>query len=158
MKTIDQKVKTFLSLKRIAVAGISHTQESAANSIYRKLKNSGYTVFPVNPNMETFEDNTCYPDVKSIPGGVEGVVIVTRPEVSEQIVHQCAEAGVRMVWMHRSLGFMGEGSVSEAAVEFCKENGIEVIAGACPMMFCEPVDFGHKCFRWILRMTGKMPN
>ncbi|MFQ6116252.1 MAG: CoA-binding protein [bacterium] len=158
MKPIDRKVKTFLSLDRIAVAGITHTQESVANNIYHRLKNSGHTVFPVNPHMDTFEGKPCFPDVKTIPHGVEGVVIVTRPEITEKIVSQCAEAGVHMVWMHRSLGFMGEGSVSETAVEFCKENGIEVIAGACPMMFCEPVDFGHKCFRWILRISGKMPD
>ena len=114
-------------------------------------------MFPINPHIETYDGSPCYPDVKSIPGGVEGVVIVTRPEITEKIVHQCAEAGVRIVWMHRSLHFMGKGSVSEAAVEFCKKNGVEVIAGACPMMFCEPVDFGHMCMRWMLRISGKMP-
>jgi len=156
--SIDQKIDVFLSLERIAVAGVSRTKEGAANNIYRKLKSSGHTVFPVNPNTATFDSHPCYPDVKSIPGGVDGVVIVTRPETTLQIVHQCQDAGVQMVWMHRSLDFFGGGSVSEAAVEFCRENGIEVIAGACPMMFCEPVDFGHKCMRWVLRMSGKMPN
>ena len=158
MTPIAQKVEDFLSQQRIAVAGVSRSGESVANAIYRRLKNSGHTVIPVNPNAATFDEQPCYPDVKSIPGGVEAVVIATKPETAEDIVRQCAEAGVRMVWMHRSLHIFGAGSVSETAADFCKKNGIEVIAGACPMMFCEPVDLGHKCMRWMLRVSGGMPD
>jgi hypothetical protein len=74
--------------------------------------------------------------------------------VAERIVRECAAVGVSRVWMHRSFG---TGSVSETAVKFCNENNITVIAGGCPMMFCEPVDFGHKCMRWILKWSGGLP-
>ena len=88
--------------------------------------------------------------------GVDGVVVVTRPEVAEQIVRQCTELGISRVWMHRALGFLGT-SVSEKAIELGRENNITVIPGGCPMMFCEPVDFGHKCMRWVLYLTGGLP-
>jgi predicted CoA-binding protein len=152
--TLKALTEDFLAQKRIAVAGVSRTKEDAANLIYRKLRDTGHEVFPVNPNADVFEGNTCYPDVKAIPGGVDGVVIVTKPEIVEQIVHDCAEAGVRRVWMHNS--FMGS-SVSPAAVQFCKDHNITVIAGACPMMYCQPVDFGHKCMRWMLGAFGRLP-
>jgi len=158
MTSMDQKVDAFLSQERIAVAGVSLTGESPANLIYRKLRKTGKTAIPVNPKADSFDGEPCYPDVKSIPGGVGDVVIVTRPEITELIVRECAEAGVGMVWMHRSLDMFGGGSVPEGAVEFCRENGIEVIAGACPMMFCKPVDFGHKCMGWIMRVSGRMPD
>ncbi len=157
MSAIDEKVNAFLAGERIAVAGVSRGGQSPANSIYVRLKQAGHTVFAVNPNMETFDGQLCYPDIPSIPGGVDGVVVVTRPETTLELVRQCQQAGVRHVWMHRSLGFIGGGSVSEEAVAFCKEQGIEVIAGACPMMFCEPVDFGHKCMRWMMRLAGSIP-
>ena len=157
MTSIDQKVDAFLSQERIAVAGVSLTSESPANAIYRKLRKTGKTVITVNPKADSFEGDPCFPDIKSIPGGVDGVVIVTRPEITELIVRECAEAGVGMVWMHRSLELFGGGSVSEKAVDFCRDNGIEVIAGACPMMFCKPVDFGHKCIGWIMKVSGQMP-
>ena len=64
---------------------------------------TGHNVFAVNPHMQTFDGDRCYPDVQSIPGGADGVVIVTRPDVTERIVHQCSDAGVRHVWMHQSL-------------------------------------------------------
>lgn len=149
----NEIIDDFLAQKRIAVAGVSRQSKNTANFIYRKLRNAGYEMAAINPNAKTVEGDPCYPDVQSVPEKVDGVVIVTRPEVSEAIVHQCAEAGVARVWMHRSLGNQAS-SVSKAAVQFCREHGIQVIAGGCPMMFCEPVDFGHKCIRWIAQLTG----
>jgi hypothetical protein len=47
--------------------------------------------------------------------------------------------------------------MSESAVAFCREKGIAVIPGSCPMMFCEPVDVAHRCMRWFFKVTGKLP-
>jgi hypothetical protein len=155
--TLDMKVHDFLAQKRIAVAGVSRTNSHhpAANLIYHRLKKTGHDVFAVNPHMQTFEGNRCYPNLHSIPGGVDGVVIVTRPEAAEGIVHDCGDAGVRRVWMHQSLA--KGSSVSPAAVDYCRQHDISVIAGACPMMYGPGVDFGHTCMRWILRLTGGLP-
>lgn len=154
MSTLNEAVGDFLAQKRIAVAGVSRSGDQAANAVYKKLRDAGYQVFPVNPKAKEVEGDPCYADVKSIPGGVDAVVIATQPQVTEQIVRECAEAGISQVWMHRSFG---EGSVSSEAVDFCRENNITIIPGGCPLMFCEPVDFGHKCIRWILNLTGGLP-
>jgi predicted CoA-binding protein len=157
-ETLQSKVQDFYALKRIAVAGVSrdNSRHPVGNLIYHRLKSTGHEVFAVNPRMETFEGEPCYPDVGSIPGGVEGVVVITRPEATEQIVHQCGEAGINRVWMHQSFG-TSNGSVSPAAVEYCQDHGISVIAGACPMMYGPGADFGHTCMRWILGLTGGLP-
>jgi len=154
---LDGKVQDFLSQKRLAVAGVSRQSSGhpAANLIYQRLKTTGHEVFPVNPSMDTFGTDRCYPDVSSIPGGVDGVVIVTRPEVTERIVRDCDRAGVHRVWMHRS--FSKGTSVSANAVEYCHQHGISVIAGGCPMMYGDGVDFGHTCMRWMLKFTGGLP-
>jgi uncharacterized protein len=155
--TLETKVHDFLAQQRIAVAGVSRDQSHhpASHLIYQRLKATGHDVFPVNPNMRTFEGDPCYPDLQSIPGGVDGVVIVTRPETTEQIVHDCPAAGVRRVWMHQS---MAKGSsVSPEAVAYCRQHDISVIAGACPMMFGPGVDFGHRCMRWFMNVTGGLP-
>ena len=155
--TLEAKVDDFLAQKRIAVAGVSRgkSHHLVGNLIYHRLKSTGHDVFPVNPHMQTYEDEPCYPNLQSIPGGVDGVVIITRPEVTEQIVHECHEAGVRRVWMHQSIG--KGSSVSAEAVEYCRRHGISVIAGACPMMFGPGVDVGHTCMRWMMRLTGSLP-
>jgi predicted CoA-binding protein len=156
--TLQTKVDEFLAQKRIAVAGVSrnNSHHPVGNLIYRRLKRTGHEVFPVNPHMRTFEGDACYPDVRSIPGGVDGVVIVTRPVITERIVRDCGDAGIRRVWMHQSLGRTAS-SVSSAAVEYCRQHGVSVIAGACPMMYGDGVDIGHACMRWMLRLTGGLP-
>jgi predicted CoA-binding protein len=157
-RTLNQKVNEFLDQKRIAVAGVSRdpSRHPTPQLIYRKLKSTGHEVFGVNPGLQEFEGAPCYPDVMSIPGGVDGVVIVTRPAHTEEVVRQCAEAGVPRVWMHQSLPQAGT-SVSTDAVEFCREHNIEVIAGACPMMYGPQADFPHRCILLFLSLTGGLP-
>jgi predicted CoA-binding protein len=157
LDTLDARVHDFLAQKRIAIAGVSRNngRHPVGNLIYRRLKMTGHEVFAVNPHMQTFEGARCYPDLRSIPGGVDGVVIVTRPELTDRIVHDCVDAGVHRVWMHQG---MGRGSsVSPTAVDYCRKHDINVIAGACPMMYGDGVDFGHTCMRWILKLTGGLP-
>jgi predicted CoA-binding protein len=155
--TLETKVNDFLAQKRIAVAGVSRNKNHhpVGNLIYGRLKDTGHDVFPVNPYMESFEGDRCFPDLQSIPGGVDAVVIITRPQVTEQIVRACSEAGVRRVWMHQSTA--KGSSVSPAAVEYCRQHDIRVIAGACPMMFGPGVDFGHTCLRLFAKLTGGLP-
>jgi predicted CoA-binding protein len=119
ISTLETKVHDFLAQKRIAIAGVSrdNSRHPAGNLVYRRLKGTGHDVYPVNPHMQTFEGDRCYPDLQSIPGGVDGVVIVTRPEVTERIVHDCSDAGVGRVWMHQSIGKTT--SVSPQAVDYC---------------------------------------
>ncbi len=156
MSTLQEKVEDFLAQKRIAVTGVSREGKSAANLIYQKLQDSGHKVYPINPNTTTYNGSPCYAHVSDIPGGVDAVMIVNRPSVSDAIVHECADAGIKRVWLHRALHSMGA-SFDPQTVEFAEGRGMSVIAGGCPMMFAQPVDFGHKCMKWIVGMMGQMP-
>jgi len=154
MATVPESVARFLQGRRLAVAGVSRDSRQPANAIFRKLKGAGYEVFPINPRAKTVEGTACYADLAAVPVPVDGVVIVTAPGAALDIVHQCASRGVPRVWFHRSFG---DGSVSDAAVRECKAKGIDAIVGGCPMMFCEPVDFGHKCMKWWLQHQDRVP-
>ncbi len=152
MSDFDKMAGEFLAQKRIAVAGVSRNSQQTANLIYKAFRSRGYTMFPINPNAATLEGDPCYPDLASIPGGVDGVMIVTRPEITESIVQDAVRAGVPRVWMHNNT-FM-QGSASDPAISFGRENGLKVIPGGCPMMF---FDFGHKCMKWVLGAMGRLP-
>jgi uncharacterized protein len=154
MASSPESVTTFLRGRRIAVAGVSRQPNQAANAVYRKLKASGYEVFPINPNASQVEGAACYREIGAVPGHLDGVVIATAPDTSLQIVQQCVAHGVRRVWFHRSFG---NGSVSEDAVRHCGANGIDCIVGGCPLMFCDPVDFGHRCMKWWLQRQHRAP-
>lgn len=154
MAKVPARVTEFLSAGRIAVAGVSRDSKQPANLIYRKLKTAAHEVFAVNPNAAQVEGGPCYPDLRSIPESIEAVVIATHPSVSVQVVRECVDLGIRRLWLHRSFG---EGSVSDEAVRACKEGGIDCIVGGCPMMYCEPVDFGHRCMKWLLKLNNRVP-
>lgn len=154
MVPIPKPVSEFLSGKRIAVSGVSRSGKLPANAIYRRLLASGYDAIPVNPAATSVEGVRCYPDLGSIPGRVDGVIVASHPDVSLQIVRQCADLGVKNVWFHRSFG---SGSVSDAAVEECGRRGISCLVGGCPLMYCGPVDPFHRLMRWWLRLKHRVP-
>lgn len=154
MSRMPALIADFLSGKRVAVAGVSRAPHSAANAVFGKLRDSGYQVFPVNPNASELEGAKCYPDLAGIPGELDGLVIATHPAVSEQLVRQAAGRNVRRIWFHRSFG---QGSVSAAAVQECARAGIPCIVGGCPLMYCEPVDLAHRCMCAWLRWRGRVP-
>jgi len=155
MISVKEAATEFLSHKRIAVTGVSRKSGGhGANVVYQRLRDRGYTVFAINPNADRVEGDTSYQDLKSVPGGVEAVVIGTRPEIATDTMRECVELGIGRVWMHR---LYGAGSVSEAATKFGRDQGITVIDGGCPLMFDPTADPGHKMFRMFAKATGKAP-
>ena len=153
MQTIKEAASTFLANQRVAVTGVSRTPKThGSNSIYKRLRERGYDVFAVNPNAVEVEGDRCYPDLASIPGSVEAVVIATRPERAEETMRECAVLGIKHVWMHWGAG---DSSVSAAAAQYGRERGITVIDGGCPLMFGRTADFGHKIMR--LALAGRVP-
>ena len=154
MTPFEARVQDFLAQKTLAVAGVTRNESNApANMIFRKLRDAGYRVYPLNPHATEVEGAICFRDVTDLPEKVDGVVICTSPAVAEKIVETCVEQHIPRVWMHRALG---EGSASTKAVRMCEEAHIAVIAGGCPMMFCPPVDWGHRCMKWFLKMGGTL--
>jgi predicted CoA-binding protein len=148
MQSVKETAAAFLASRRVAVTGVSRTAKGhGSNLVYRRLRERGYEVFAVNPNADQVEGDRCYPDLRSIPGGAQAVVIGTRPELAEATMRECAELGIRQVWMHWGAG---ASSVSVAATQFGREHGITVIDGGCPLMFGPASDFGHKMMRFAL--------
>lgn len=157
---IDNLVQDFLAQKKIAVVGVSDKRDTGCNLNYKKFKEAGYQVYAVNPRISSFDGDPCYPDLKAVPDKLDGVFILTSPKVTEQIVQQCVDLGIKRVWMHCMMGTKpglaaGMTSVSTSAVEMCRANGIAVIPGSCPNQFLKP-DFGHAMMRVLWRTFGFM--
>jgi predicted CoA-binding protein len=153
MQSMKEAAMAFLANERIAVTGVSRTPKThGSNNVYKRLRERGYEVFAVNPNADRVEGDVCYQDLKSIPGGVQAVVIGTRPEIAEDAMRECSELGITQVWMHRG---PGGGSVSDAATAYGRQHGITVIDGGCPLMFAPTADFGHKIMRLVY--AGHVP-
>ncbi len=155
MPTLKEAAADFLAQRRIAVAGVSRDPKMTANGIYKKLRATGYQVFAVNPQATTpLEGDPSYPSLRAIPGGVDAVLVCTPAAAAAAIVRECAELHVPRVWLHQ--GF-GPGSVSEEAVAVARQEGLALIAGACPLMFGPCDDPGHKVIRFFKGVFGSLP-
>ena len=155
MTTIKDAAAEFLSQQRVAVTGVSRSPEThSSNVVYKRMRERGYQVFAVNPNAQEVEGDVAYHDLRAIPGGVDAVVIGTRPEIADETMRECAELGIEHVWMHRG---PGAGSVSTTATNYGRRHGIKVIDGGCPCMFEPTADLGHKMMRVIFTLNGNVP-
>jgi len=154
MKGHLEKIKDFINQKSIAVTGVSSTQPDAANLIFKKFKKGNYQVYAINPKVATVENEKSYPNLSAVKQKIEGVVIASPPDSAQTIVEECIRLGVSRVWFHSSIN---QGSLDRQAVDYAERNGLDVIRTGCPLMYIQPVDFPHKCIKWILNLTGKVP-
>jgi hypothetical protein len=143
-------VDDFLAQKIIAVVGVSRKKTKFGNAIYRELKQKGYQVYPINPNTNFIEGDSCYPDLLSLPGKIDAVIINVPSAQTERVVKEAKEAGIKKVWLQ-------QGSQSDAAIKYCEENGIDCVSNECILMFVEPSAFIHRAHRWIWGVFGKLP-
>jgi hypothetical protein len=149
-----QAVNDFLEQKRIAVVGVSQKPRDFSRLLYREFVQRGYDVVPVNPRAETLEGQRCFARVQDISPRVDGVLLMTSPEVTETVVRDCVAAWIKRVWMYRA---RGKGAVSSSAVQFCQENGMSVIPGECPFMFLPEGGWLHRFHGACRKMLGSYP-
>lgn len=153
--TIDPRtVESFLAGHRFAVVGASDDARSIGNSVYLALRDHGYDVVPVNPNASTVAGDACVPDLAAVDGQLDGAVIMVNAAAALDVVRQCVDRKIPRVWLFQGLG--SPGARSDEAVALCETNGIEVVPGACPFMFLEPVGWFHRVHRAARRANGSL--
>ncbi|HEX4783398.1 MAG TPA: CoA-binding protein [Candidatus Sulfotelmatobacter sp.] len=150
-----EAIENFLAQKRIAIAGVSRNSESDSQKMFEALRTRGYDVVPVNPKAIQVQGQRCFSRVQDIQPPVHGVLVMTSARVADKVVSDCAEAGVRRIWLYR--GAAGQGSVSERALAICENRGIEVVAGQCPFMFLPGASGVHRFHGLIRKMIGRYP-
>ena len=149
-----EPIHDFLAQKRIAVVGASRNTRDFNATLFRDLRERGYDAVPVNPNTREVEGVPCFDSVQEVQPPVDAVLIMTRPETTDTIARDCVEAGVKRVWMYRGTG---PGAVSRAAVDFCRKNGIRVVAGYCHYMFLPATPWFHRLHGFVMKITRSYP-
>ena len=147
-------IESFLAQKRIAIVGMSRKRPHVSASLFEELCRRGHEVFPVNPNIAMMMGQRCFARIQDIEPAPDAALLLTSPAVTNSVVRDCADAGVKRIWMYRG---GGQGSVSAEAIEFCQENGIEVVPGHCPFMFLDPVRSIHRFHRYFVKLSGRYP-
>ena len=155
MPTTLDDIRDFLAQQRIALAGLSRNPKDFSRMLFREMTQRGYDVVPVNPVADELEGRRCFARLQEVDPPVEGVLVMTTPGETERVVRDCAQAGVRRVWMHRG---GGQGAVSQEAADFCRQNGIRLVEGYCPLMFLTGTPFFHRVHGFILKVFGGYPS
>ncbi len=148
-ETIDD----FLAQKRLAMVGVSTTLDFS-RTLFRDLRQRGYDIVPVNPKAAVIEDVRCYARLQDVTPPVDGALVMTSPELSEQVARDCREAGISRIWLYRGTG---TGAVSPGAVSFCQESGMKLVAGYCPYMFLQETAFVHRLHGFFMKLAGTFP-
>lgn len=148
------EIQDFLALHRLAVVGVSRNPRDFTRLLFRELLDRGYDAVPVNPGVREMEGVACYASLVDVSPPVEGALLLTAPEVSEQVARDCARAGVHRVWFYRAAG---RGAVNPYASEFCAQNGIRIVEGECPFMFLPETPWIHRMHGACRKLLGRYP-
>ena len=144
------QIDEFFRQKKFAIVGVSRNGRKLSNAAYRELKAKGYQLFIVNDQADYIEEERCYKDLKSLPEQVDGVIIFVKPVQTIKVVRDALEAGIKRVWIQK-------GAESETSIQFCNEQGIDVIYGYCILLFAEPISFFHGIHRWFADLFHTLP-
>lgn len=111
-----------LAMKKWAVVGATVDQSKFGYRIYKKLKDHGYTVYPISVKYDEIDGDKAYKNLSELPEQVDVVDFVVNPKVGLSIIEECKTLGIGHVWLQ-------PGTVSEEILSFAQENGIEVVRG-----------------------------
>lgn len=123
--TQRKDISSFLNAKKFAVAGASTKRHKYGNKVLRCYLEHNYDVIPVNPGADEVEGIACAGSIADLPPDVEALSIITAPAVTLEVVKQAIEKGIKHIWMQ-------PGAEEPAAVELCRDHGLNIIAdGSC---------------------------
>ncbi len=118
-------IKKFLDKKNIfAVIGVSRDKTKYGRKVYEELKEKGYKVYPINPQVNFTSEERCYSHLKDLPTKPDVVVFVIPPSIVEKIIIECQEIGIKKVWLQ-------PGSESTFVIKYCYKNNIACLYNQC---------------------------
>jgi acyl-CoA synthetase (NDP forming) len=153
--TIDPAAATaMLAGPRIAVIGASDRSGNFGATIHRALREHGVEAVAVHPTAPSVDGEPCYASIAEVPGPVDAAIVAVSGPPSVEAVKACEANGVGKVWLFQGIG--GRGAASDEAIRAAEDLGLEVIPGACPLMFLEPVGWFHRLHRAARRRNGSV--
>ncbi|MCC5464993.1 CoA-binding protein [Pelosinus baikalensis] len=120
-------IDTMLNLKTWAVVGATDNKEKFGYKIFKVMLEAGFEVYPINTGVAEILGQKCYPTLKDLPIKPEAVDIVVPPKIGEKIMHECAEIGIKNVWLQ-------PGADTPQVIRVAEELGLNVIHHACVMV------------------------
>ena len=148
-------IEEFLAIKRFAMVGVSRNERDFSRRLYSEFLDRGYEVIPVNPLAQEIGHRECYRQIRDIRPGVSSALLMTPPGILEDVLQNCADAGVTLAWIY---GITGEKNYRRSIEQAREKFGMKVIAGYCPYMFLPSASLFHRFHGAVWKFTGKYPS
>jgi predicted CoA-binding protein len=152
--TVQAAVQQFLSSRRIALVGFSRNPKDFSRVLDTQLRERGYVVVPVHPELAEVDGRPAFPRVGAIAPEVDAALVMVPPSLAETVVRECLDAGVRRIWLHRGAG---KGSASQEAIDLCRSRGVTPVRDLCPMMALPGASWPHRLHGWLRRRGHQTP-
>ena len=120
----DDEIREILSLKQVAVVGMSKNPYKAAHYVPKYISEHGFNVIPINPTVDKLLGKKCYSSISDVDEQID-IVNVFRP--SDQVLPVIKDAikkKPKVIWLQ-------EGIHNEDAEELARKEGIKVIFNRC---------------------------
>ncbi len=112
--------------RTVAVVGLSDKPQRESHRVANYLKQQGYRVIPVNPNVTEVLGERAYASLKDVPEPVDVVDVFRRPDAVPEVVEQAIEVGAKAVWLQ-------VGVVHDEAAQRARQAGLTVVQNRCMM-------------------------
>lgn len=144
-----KQIEDFLASESIALVGASRNPKKFGYMAFKELKEKGLNLIPVNPHASEILQVKTYPDVKTLPPDVRGLLIMTKKDQTACVVKEAKARGFKHIWIQQS-------SESKEALKELEGTDINYITGECILMYYKPHSI-HKFHRAILKLFGRYP-
>ncbi|SHK37374.1 CoA-binding protein [Tepidibacter formicigenes] len=124
MDKIDAVKKKMLEKKKWVVVGVTEDKTRYGYKIFKKLKETGYTVYGINPKYSEIDGDKIYSSIKEIPEKVECVNMLVNPKISLKILEDIVDEGIKYVWFQ-------PGSFNEETIDKAEELGLNIVFYDC---------------------------
>ena len=149
MKASKKEIESFLSTKKIAIAGVSRNSKKFGHAVYKDLSQKGFDVYPINPDTDSLGGTPCFQSVSALPSDVKNILIVTPKDQTAGLVKEAVSAGMSGIWIQQM-------SETPEAITFAEENRVNLISKECILMWAEPVKSIHRFHRGVKRLFGML--
>ena len=149
-----KQIQDFLAEKRLAIVGVSRKEADYTRAVLKEFVKRGYDVVPVNPQATEIDGKPCVARLVDIKPPVQAAIFLVPPKITDDMMQDCANAGVTKIWFRRKLR---QDEHSANTIAFCREHKVSVIDGFCPLMFLPEGESVHRFHGFMLRLFGKYP-
>jgi predicted CoA-binding protein len=146
---MEPEIDDFVRCRNLAIVGVSRSGKGFGNAALKELRARGYTASIVHPEATEIGGERCFPDLASLKGEVEGVLISVPPPRAVGVIKDAYASGIRKVWLQR-------GAESAEALAAAKELGVEAVSGKCILMYAPPVRSIHNFHRAVTKLVGQL--